>query len=92
MVTSGIDAISAILAKRPDLILLDYQMPMLDGKQTMEKIKKLEEAKDIPIVFVTSVKDKEHIKAVLDLKPAGYLLKPVDGDRLLQTIEGIIGK
>lgn len=92
MVTSGIDAISAILKKRPDLILLDYQMPMLDGKQTMEKIRKLEEAKDIPIVFVTSVKDKEHIKAVLDLKPAGYLLKPVDGDRLLQTIEGIIGK
>lgn len=92
MVTSGIDAISAILVKRPDLILLDYQMPMLDGKQTMEKIKKLDEAKDIPIVFVTSVKDKEHIKAVLDLKPAGYLLKPVDGDRLLQTIEGIIGK
>lgn len=92
MVTSGLDAISAIHQKKPDLILLDYQMPMLDGKQTMEKIKEVEGAQDIPIVFVTSVNDKEHIKAVLALRPAGYLLKPVDGDRLIQTIEGIIGK
>ena len=92
MVTSGLDAISAIYQKKPDLILLDYQMPLLDGKQTMEKIREVEDAQDIPIVFVTSVNDKEHIKAVLDLKPAGYLLKPVDGDRLLQTIDGILLK
>jgi CheY-like chemotaxis protein len=92
MVTSGLDAISAIHQKKPDLILLDYQMPMFDGKQTMEKIKEVEGAQDIPIVFVTSVNSKEHIKSVLDLKPAGYLLKPVDGDRLMQTIENIIGK
>lgn len=92
MVTSGLDAIAAIHQKKPDLILLDYQMPMYDGKQTMEKIKEVEGAQDIPIVFVTSVNSKEHIKAVLDLKPAGYLLKPVDGDRLMQTIENILGK
>ena len=92
MSTSGIDAISMIHKKCPDLIFLDYQMPLLDGKQTMEKIRELEEAKDIPIVFVTAVNDKEHIKAVLSLKPAGYLLKPVDRDRLLETIEGIIGE
>lgn len=92
MVTSGLDAINAIHQKKPDLILLDYQMPMFDGKQTMEKLKELESSQDIPVVFVTTVNDKEHIKAVLDLKPAGYLLKPVDGDRLMQTIEAIIGK
>ena len=92
MVTSGIDAITMILKKTPDLILLDYEMPLLDGKQTMEKIKNLEEAKDIPIVFVTAVNDKEHIRSVLELKPAGYLLKPVDKDRLLETVEAIIGE
>ena len=92
MVTSGLDAIAAIHQKKPDLILLDYQMPMFDGKQTMEKIKEVEGGQDIPIVFVTSVNDKEHIKAVLALRPAGYLLKPVDGDRLLQTIESILEK
>lgn len=92
MVTSGLDAITVIHQKKPDLILLDYQMPMFDGKQTMEKIKEIEWAQDIPIVFVTSVNDRDHIKAVLELKPAGYLLKPVDGDRLIQTIESIIGK
>lgn len=92
MVTSGLDALSAICQKKPDLILLDYQMPLFDGKQTLEKIREFEGAQGIPVVFVTSVNDKDHIKAVIDLKPAGYLLKPVDGERLLQTIEGIIGK
>jgi CheY-like chemotaxis protein len=92
MATSGIDAISMIHKKCPDLIFLDCQMPLLDGKQTMEKIRELEEAKDIPIVFVTAVNDKAHIKAVLGLKPAGYLLKPVDKDKLLETIEMVIGE
>lgn len=92
MTTSGVDAVPMILSRRPDLILLDYEMPVLDGPQTMKKIREHEEICDIPIVFVTAVNSKDHIKAVLDLKPAGYLLKPVDNKRLLQTIESIVGE
>ena len=91
MTTSGIKAITLIHEKHPDLILLDYEMPLYDGRETMIKIRESEKTKDIPIVFVTAVNDKEHIKAVLSLKPTGYLLKPVDKDRLLRTVKEIIG-
>ena len=91
MATSGWKAISMILHKRPDLILLDYEMPMCDGRETMLKIREVEENKDIPIVFVTAVNKMEHIKSVLALKPDGYLLKPINKDKLFQIIKEIIG-
>lgn len=92
MTTSGLKAIQFIREKRPDLILLDYEMPMYDGKQTLKAIRESEQLKDIPVVFVTAVNKKENIEAVLKLKPAGYLLKPVDKDRLMQMIKNIIGE
>lgn len=90
--TSGLKAISLIHEKRPDLILLDYEMPLFDGRETMMKIRESEETRDIPIVFVTAVNDKEYIKAVLSLKPIGYLLKPIDKERLLRTVKEIVGE
>ena len=90
--TSGMLAIKQAKAKLPDLILLDYEMPEWDGKKTLEEIRKDEELKCIPVVFLTGVADKEHITAVLGLKPEGYLLKPIDPDKLLDTIEKVLRK
>lgn len=53
-------------------------------------VRELEEAKDIPVVFLTGVNDKEHIEAVLKLKPAGYLLKPASADKIYETLENIL--
>lgn len=91
MATSGIKALTMLRQKRPDLILLDYEMPMYDGRETMLKIRESEENRDIPIVFVTAVNKIENIKSVLALKPAGYLLKPINKDKLFQSIREIIG-
>ena len=90
--TSGLKAISLIHEKKTDLILLDYEMPLYDGRETMMKIRESESTKDIPIVFVTAVNDKEHIKAVLSQRPAGYLLKPLNKERLIKTVKEIIGE
>lgn len=84
---SGEIAISQAKAKIPDLILLDYEMPGWDGKKTFEEIRKDEALKDIPVIFVTAVSDKMHIMAVLELKPSGYLLKPIEQQRLFETLE-----
>ena len=84
---SGMVAIKQAKKKRPDLILLDYEMPEWDGKRTLEEIRNDEELKDIPVVFLTAVADKAHISAVLNLKPSGYLLKPIEKSLLLDTIE-----
>lgn len=84
---SGMMAIKQAKKRLPDLILLDYEMPEWDGKRTLEEIRNDEDLKDIPVVFVTAVADKEHIAAVLELRPSGYLLKPIEQQKLYDTIE-----
>ena len=78
---------TAIGKKRPDLILLDYEMPVCDGKQTLEMIRADEDLRDIPVLFLTGVSDRAHIEAVLDLKPAGYMLKPPIREKIVEAIE-----
>lgn len=75
----------------PDLILLDYEMPDMDGAQVFERLRTNLNTSNIPIVFLTGVNDREKIKKVFALKPQGYLLKPIDCDKLIQTIKHIIG-
>ena len=91
MATSCQKALVSICEKKPDLILLDYEMPICNGRETMIKIREIESNKNIPIVFVTAVNKVENIKAVLSLKPAGYVLKPIDKDKLFELIGSIIG-
>ena len=87
---SGAQAMTSIGKKRHDLILLDYEMPVCDGKMTLEMIRADEELTSIPVVFLTAVNDRANIEAVIKLKPAGYFLKPPVKYRLLQEIEKIL--
>lgn len=87
---SGAQAMTSIGKKRPDLILLDYEMPVCDGRMTLEMIRADDEMKDIPVVFLTAVNDRANIEAVLKLKPAGYFLKPAVKDKLLAEIDKIL--
>lgn len=88
--TSGEMAIKTMKKNPPDLVLLDYEMPVCDGRQTFEMIRNDEDIKDIPVVFLTAVADKKHIAAVLQLNPAGYLLKPPNIEVLKEKIETVI--
>ncbi len=73
--SSGVSAIRAITLDRPDLILLDYEMPVCDGRYVLEMLRSEAEFADIPVIFLTSKDDPESVKKVLELKPDGYLLK-----------------
>lgn len=88
----GKKAIERAKRRKPDLILLDYEMPVMDGKETLEVLRKDEELKDIPVVFLTSVANRDSIAAVLQLKPQGYLLKPIDQNRMYETIENVLAE
>ncbi len=90
LAVSGAQAMTLIGKKRPDLILLDYEMPVCDGKMTLEMIRAEEDMKDIPVIFLTAVNDRANIEAVLKLKPAGYFLKPAVKDRMIAEIEKIL--
>ena len=86
---SGKMAIKFLKTKTPDLIFLDYQMPVEDGPEVFKNIRALDSSKDVPIVFLTGVADRSKIANVLMLKPQGYLLKPIDIERVNETIHRI---
>lgn len=88
--TSGAQAFVAMGKQKPDVILLDYMMPVMDGRMTLEMIRADEQLKDIPVIFLTSAADKEIVKELLSMKPAGYLLKPPSYDKLISTIENVL--
>lgn len=90
IVNSGMNAMKAIGKKRPDIILLDYEMPVCDGRQTLEMLRADEDSRNIPVIFLTGVNDREHIEAVLSLRPAGYLLKPPDKKRIVEAIRSAL--
>lgn len=88
---SGRVALKFLERKTTDLILLDYEMPDESGPAVLEQLRASEHTKDIPVIFLTGVTDTKKIKEALSLKPQNYLLKPVDRDKLLDTIAKEIG-
>lgn len=90
LATSGEQGLSMVLSKEPDLVLLDYEMPGMDGKEMFEAMLEDEFAREIPVIFLTSIARREQIYEVLKSSPAGYLLKPPDKENLLRTIEEVL--
>ena len=81
-----------IINLHPDLILLDYDMPGWDGKTTFDKIKSNPACSDIPVVFLTAVREKEIVLDILKSEPAGYLVKPPEPEELFAKIEEVLNK
>ena len=75
IVVAGMQAITFLLKNRVDLILLDYEMPVVDGPQVLQMLRSEPSTKDIPIVFLTGVGTREGVERVMALNPRGYILK-----------------
>jgi adenylate cyclase len=88
--SDGSGAVAIILAKKPDLILLDVMMPVLDGYSTLSKIKENKSISKIPVVMVTCVDFELNKELALQLGAAGYITKPVDMAELLATISRLL--
>lgn len=86
---SGEQALTMIERKRPDLILLDYNMQGMDGLETFDRILKME-GDPIPVIFLTGVSEKEKIIPAIVKNPAGYILKPPAKDQLVKAIDAAL--
>ena len=87
LANSGAMAIKYLATNRPDLVLLDYEMPIVDGKQVLEMIRSEMEFEDIPVIFLTNKGDRETIMNVMALKPQGYLLKSMEPEKIVESID-----
>ncbi|MCI9157069.1 MAG: response regulator [Lawsonibacter sp.] len=92
MAESGVAAIRTITLNRPDLVLLDYEMPIVDGKQTLEMLRSEKSFEDIPVIFLTGRRDTATMIQVMPLKPAGYLLKDSKPADIKKEIDDFFAK
>ncbi|OMI86098.1 response regulator [Streptomyces sp. BBFR25] len=76
-------------APRPDLILLDLNLPKYDGRQVLEKIKNEEELAHIPVVVLTTSAAEEDILRSYKLHANAYVTKPVDLDQFIAAVRQI---
>ena len=92
LVTSGKNIEKCLQRYHVDLILLDYLMPEMDGPQTLALLRANSDFKDIPVIFLTGVSEKETvIKTLVELKPEGYVLKPTKKSDLVAKIIDVLG-
>ncbi len=87
VVKSGMQAITFIGAHTPDLILLDYDMPITPGPQILEMIRSEPNSSRIPVIFLTAKSDRASVTNVMRLSPDGYLLKSLGKEEILNAID-----
>lgn len=92
LANSGAMAIKYLAMDKPDLVLLDYEMPVLDGKQVLQMIKSEVEFSDVPVIFLTSKGDKQSVLEVMSLKPEGYLLKTLPPQQIIAAVDSFFAK
>ncbi|MDD5184154.1 MAG: hybrid sensor histidine kinase/response regulator [Paludibacter sp.] len=84
--SSGLHALESISQQAPDLILLDIQMPEMDGFEVCKILKSNSITKDIPIIFLTAVTDSENIMYGFELGAVDYITKPFNKGELLARV------
>jgi len=97
---SGYDVLTSVeapeglekaMTEKPDLIILDVMMPIVNGYNFCRLLKASPENKDIPIIFLTSRTGEEDKKIGEEVGANAYLTKPFKIDELLSTIKGFVG-
>jgi len=76
-------------APRPGMILLDLNMPRMDGRESIREIKSTAELRDIPVVILTTSKAEEDIARTYSLGANSYITKPVTFEGLVEVMRGL---
>src|SRR6476620_1361623 len=85
--SNGKEGVEIAMAQRPDLIVCDIMMPVLDGYGVLHLLSKHEETATIPFIFLTAKAEKADLRKGMELGADDYLTKPFDGIELLNAVE-----
>lgn len=88
---NGEEALTIAEDEKPDLILLDTNMPVMDGLEMLERMRKNPALRETPVIMVTALCERQHIAAASAYGIADYVTKPVDFTSLLEKISDILG-
>ena len=88
--SNGEDAVTVATNAAPNLILMDINLPALDGLGATRRIREIEALRDVPVVAITAFGTEGFQRAAYDVGVSGYLTKPLDLDRMHQLIARLI--
>ena len=98
MASNGAEALKLASSEKPDLIVLDVQMPEMGGFDVFAELKKDEALAAIPVVMLTGVREtagigfsKEEMGDYFGNEPTAYLEKPIDPGKLAETVKSCLG-
>ena len=86
----GREAVSLIEAHRPDLILMDIQLPKISGLEITRQIKEQDALKHIPVIAVTAFAMKGDEEKIMEGGCDGYIAKPISVPIFLETVAGVL--
>lgn len=75
----------------PDLIILDIDMPEINGYELLKMIKEMEHLAEIPVIFLTSNNDKNHVVKAVAAGAKDYVIKPIDEEILIDKVSTLLG-
>lgn len=75
---------------KPDLIILDIEMPQLDGYEMLEMIRQRDELKEVPVLFLTSNNDKTYVVKAVENGANSYVVKPIDEEVFLDKVHKLL--
>jgi DNA-binding response OmpR family regulator len=87
---NGLRLISSLQLKRPDIILMDVNMSWIDGFELCKAVKKNEQFRDIPVVFISGRGEPEDKRRGREAGAADYFVKPLDLNALIKRLREII--
>ncbi len=90
VVSNGVEALAHVASSRPDVILLDCQMPELDGLETCARLKAMPDTRGIPVIFLTAASPEHEVRRGLDLGAIGCIAKPFDASTLATRVREML--
>ena len=86
----GMEGLEALITHQPDLIVLDYNMPVMDGVAMLRKMREHDNIKRTPVIMLTAEDSNEIISTVARLGVRDYIIKPFEDENLLSKVSRII--
>lgn len=87
---NGVEAMRVLEKMTPDVIMLDLWMPVMNGQDFLEKIRGEEQWKEIPVIIMSALRDKDLIQKLVKLKISDYLVKPITIEQLTDRISKLV--
>ncbi|MFY9613816.1 MAG: response regulator transcription factor [Candidatus Dormiibacterota bacterium] len=88
----GQEAMEMIAQERPDIVVCDLMMPVMDGKQVTKAIKSDKKLKSIPVLILSALKRQQEMDELAKLGADGFAAKPFDSKELTARIKGLLQK